>query len=116
MASPLSNAGETLVASNANGETANTKGVPLSDDLVAAAGFNLQNPIMNALMGNIKGTLPTKKGGVANSVRCDVCECEMSSDTVLSFHINGAKHKKKVRCTNPFYNNLIFLWKMPASK
>lgn len=87
--------------SNANTNSLSRNGVqndsvPISEDTVAAAGFNVQNPIMNALIGNIKGTLPVKKTPNANAVRCEVCNCEMSSDVVMSFHINGAKHKKKV--------------------
>lgn len=75
----------------------NNDAVPISEDTVAAAGFNVENPIMNALIGNIKGTLPVKKSANANSVKCEICNCEMSSELVMSFHINGAKHKKKAR-------------------
>ena len=31
-------------------------------------------------------------------VRCDVCNLEFSSQTVLESHNSGSKHQKKVRC------------------
>lgn len=68
----------------------------VSKDLVAAAGFNVEAPIVSAIIGNIAGTLPTKRNDSMEKVKCDICDCEISSKIILEYHLNGSKHKKKV--------------------
>lgn len=73
--------------------------VNVSKDLVAAAGFNVETPIVNAIIGNITGILPTKKNEATETVKCEICDCEITSSVILAYHINGSRHRKKVTHT-----------------
>lgn len=74
----------------------------VSKDLVAAAGFNVETPIVSAIIGNITGILPTKKNVVTEVLKCEICDCEITSNSILEYHINGSRHRKKVKLWHPF--------------
>ena len=71
--------------------------VTLAKDFVAAAGFNVEAPIVNAIIGNITGSLPTRKIETLDTMKCKICDCEITSSHIFAHHINGSKHKKKVK-------------------
>uniref|UniRef100_A0A8D8LWC9 Zinc finger protein 385B n=1 Tax=Cacopsylla melanoneura TaxID=428564 RepID=A0A8D8LWC9_9HEMI len=52
------------------------------------------DPVTRAIIDNVAGNLPTKK--VANPIKCEVCNIEVSGQCVLDSHIQGVKHKRKL--------------------
>ncbi|KAL0274830.1 UNVERIFIED_CONTAM: hypothetical protein PYX00_002859 [Menopon gallinae] len=58
--------------------------------------INLQmNASVAGVMGD--GAATQKKSGANTVIRCDVCCCEMSSDLVYNSHVNGSRHRKRVK-------------------
>ncbi|KAK6628000.1 hypothetical protein RUM44_010482 [Polyplax serrata] len=57
----------------------------VSKDLVAAAGFNVETPIVSAIIGNITGILPTKKNVVTEAQKkgetlAPLCPASLTND------------------------------------
>ncbi|KAK4320780.1 hypothetical protein Pmani_008375 [Petrolisthes manimaculis] len=69
--------------------------VPSPNSAIMASVDLTNDPITKAVMENVLGRLPTKKPRV--TVRCDVCNLEFSSQTVLDSHLAGSKHQRKVK-------------------
>lgn len=53
----------------------------------------ISDPVTQAVVENIMGTLPMKKP----HVRCEDCNISFTSQTVLEAHLQGARHAKQVR-------------------
>ncbi|XP_042219702.1 zinc finger protein 385D-like isoform X2 [Homarus americanus] len=70
-------------------------GIPSPNSAILASVDMTDDPVTKAVMENVLGRLPTKKPRV--TVRCDVCNLEFSSQTVLDSHMAGSKHQRKVK-------------------
>lgn len=68
----------------------------LSPSSAILASVDVSNdPVTKAVMENVMGRLPTKKPRI--TVRCEACNLEFSSQTVLNSHMSGSKHQRKVK-------------------
>ncbi|XP_069174474.1 zinc finger protein 385B [Procambarus clarkii] len=70
-------------------------GVPSSNSAIMASVEMADDPVAKAVMENALGRMPPKKPRV--TVRCEVCNLEFSSQTVLDSHSAGSKHQRKVK-------------------
>ncbi|XP_068228959.1 zinc finger protein 385D-like isoform X1 [Palaemon carinicauda] len=84
----------TYVMSSGMSVSTTTGGLSPSSAILASVDVS-NDPVTKAVMENVMGRLPTKKPRV--TVRCEVCNLEFSSQTVLSSHTAGSKHQRKVK-------------------
>lgn len=70
-------------------------GVPSSNSAIMTSMEIGDDPVAMAVMENAMGRMPAKKPRV--TVRCEVCNLEFSSQTVLDSHTAGSKHQRKVK-------------------
>nr|XP_027209133.1 zinc finger protein 385B-like isoform X1 [Penaeus vannamei]XP_027230804.1 zinc finger protein 385B-like [Penaeus vannamei] len=70
-------------------------GIPSPNSALLASVEMTDDPVTKAVMENVLGRLPTKKP--RSTVKCDVCNLEFASQTVLDSHVAGYKHQRKVK-------------------